>query len=594
MRFVYTISIANMLNSNPASIVFRSLSVRHGPPFQAYGWTPAVCLLLFLGVVYAFQQEAHAQILGPNGRQAGAYSAVGPEPPVGAQWWTETSFVAIGNEGTAYIPFDEGVRALAPDGREQWTFEAGRTRAFLGTDGTVYVGSSTGRLHAFTPSGEEKWSITMPEARGLAAPPVTAPDGRIYLHLFDLVDRNRGGELHAIHPTGTKEWTVETGEVDVQGGTSLQVGNDGTVYVSGIARNASTGLLLAVRPDGETKWRFESANESLSPPAISENGTAYVIGAPELNINNSGLYAIGPNGEKKWHRKKEGERPLSTPAIGEDGTVYVSMFEPRREVSGGLYALHPDGEEKWRTEVEKIGDWSPVVGPTGTIYVSGGAVSNDRIQTYLHAISPEGEKKWRFESTAGTPLAPSIDAEGTVYLGAERGVRLSTDRDAEIFPGGLYAIDSTGEERWHFQTGGLEHSPLVANETVYALSKDDVLYAIRSSRGNTPEVHVSDEAIRIPVSKKDSLYEGNSTLKIRNEGTGHLEGQIEIKGNGNASISRGGGRYELKRGEQQVVAVEYAASEVNGEEHTLLIRHNGEARETPVEVALEVSAEDDE
>lgn len=65
----------------------------------------------------------------------------------------------------------------------------------IGPDGTVYVGNTTGRLHAFTPTGQLKWTRDA-HGRGFGASPVVDSDGSIYVvGLFSATD-HRDGEPH--------------------------------------------------------------------------------------------------------------------------------------------------------------------------------------------------------------------------------------------------------------------------------------------------------------------------------------------------------------------------------------------------------------
>ena len=75
----------------------------------------------------------------------------------------------------------------------------------------------------------------------------------------------------------------------------------------------------------------------------------------------------------------------SSPAIGSDGTIYVGSSD------NNLYAINPDGSKKWAFKTGDYVDSSPAIGSDGTIYVG----SND---SYLYAINPDGSKKWAFDT----------------------------------------------------------------------------------------------------------------------------------------------------------------------------------------------------
>ena len=78
---------------------------------------------------------------------------------------------------------------------------------------------------------------------------------------------------------------------------------------------------------GDEIWSFRfGGSDVYSSPAVGSNGTIYV-GSDDNN-----LYAINPDGSKKWVFKTRGSVP-SSPTIGSDGTIYVASED------GYLYAI---------------------------------------------------------------------------------------------------------------------------------------------------------------------------------------------------------------------------------------------------------------
>ena len=51
--------------------------------------------------------------------------------------------------------------------------------AAIGSDGTVYVPNSDGKVFAFYANGKLKWSYNIGDMAG--APPTVAPDGTVYV-----------------------------------------------------------------------------------------------------------------------------------------------------------------------------------------------------------------------------------------------------------------------------------------------------------------------------------------------------------------------------------------------------------------------------
>ena len=122
----------------------------------------------------------------------------------------------------------------------------------------------------------------------------------------------------------------------------------------------------------------------------------------------------------------------ASPSVGSDGTIYIGSDDSR------LYAINPDGSKKWAF---KTGDQirsSAAIDSDGVIYVG----SNDN---NLYAINPDGSKKWVFKTRGSVPSSPTIGSDGTIYVASEDGylyaIKISTDDPAEGQPAEI-AIDT--------------------------------------------------------------------------------------------------------------------------------------------------------
>jgi outer membrane protein assembly factor BamB len=205
--------------------------------------------------------------------------------------------------------------------------------------------------------------------------------------------------------------------------------------------------LYAINPDGTKKWAFWTGGGVFSSPALGADGIIYV------GSMDGTLYAINPDRTLKW-AFRTGGGVGSSPAIGVDGTIYVGSHD------GKLYAIDPDRTLKWAFQTE---DWvvsSPALGADGTIYVGS-------MDGTLYAINPDGTKKWAFQTGDWVKASPAIGADGTIYVGS---------RDWT-----LYAINPDGTQKWAFQTENWIFScPAIgADGTIYATSSYK-LYAIYS------------------------------------------------------------------------------------------------------------------
>jgi outer membrane protein assembly factor BamB/serine/threonine protein kinase len=318
----------------------------------------------------------------------------------------------------------------------KWSYPTGDlvlSSPAIGSDGTVYVGSSDKKLYAINPDGSLKWSYTTGDE--IYSSPAIGSDGTVYVGSYD-------GKLYAINPDGSLKWSFHTGDCV---SSSPAIGNDGTVYVGSLDMK-----LYAINPDGSLKWSYPikwdpfTGNVS-SSPAIGKDGTVYVGSYDEK------LYAINPDGSLKWSFPT-GFWVMSSPAIGSDDTVYVGSCDEK------LYAINPDGSLKWSYTT---GGWihaTPAIGSDGTVYV--GSDDNN-----LYAINADGGLKWSFPTGESIRSSPAIGSDGTLYVGS--------------YDEKLYAINPDGSLKWSYPTGdSIFSSPAIGSDgTVYVGSLDGKLYA---------------------------------------------------------------------------------------------------------------------
>lgn len=182
----------------------------------------------------------------------------------------------------------------------------------IGSDGTIYIGSSGG-LYAINPDGTEKWKLAINISPNSSV--AIGSDGTIYAGSFNC-------KLYAVNTDGTKKWEFLAGDYVK---SSPIIDSDGTIYVG-----CDTSDLYAINPDGTEKWRFPAGNSIESSPAISSDGTIY------FGCYDSKIYAINSDGTKKWEFST-GNLIDSSPAIASDGTMYIGSEDSK------LYAMTGSG-----------------------------------------------------------------------------------------------------------------------------------------------------------------------------------------------------------------------------------------------------------
>ena len=214
-------------------------------------------------------------------------------------------------------------------GTVKWSYDVGdKVRALpaIAEDGTIYVCSFDGFLHALNADGTLKWkyeALFMGETSYIRYAPAIGTDGTIYFSGI-------AGTVYAVNPDGTEKWVTDitVGESEA----APAIAPDGTIIVT-----TSMGEVQALNPtDGSVIWnKSDFGNTSgYSSPAIDANGTIF------LPLGN--LRAISSDGIELWQAEASGGN--SSVAIGADGTIYNGASDTY------LYATNPDGTLKWKYE----------------------------------------------------------------------------------------------------------------------------------------------------------------------------------------------------------------------------------------------------
>lgn len=348
------------------------------------------------------------------------------------------------------------LQADAAPGDILWKYQTGgqvNSSPVLAADGTVYVGSKDGKLHAIAPDGSFKWTYAT-GGETLSAPAVAA-DGTVYVGSMD-------DNFYAINSDGGFKWSYHTsGDIS----SSPVIGAEGTVYIA-----SSDKTIYALNAAGTLKGTYSVGGSiSYSSPALGLDGTLYI------GSTNNNVYALKSNGISLWFKPFAAEKGItSSPALMPDGSLVVGSRD------GYLYAVESDGTLKWKYQSGgAIDQSSPAAGSDGTIYI--GSWDN-----CLHAVNPSTrEVKWKFkgaEGSYGMVSSPSVGAGGTVYIG-------STDNY-------LYAVGSDGVERWKCKTEGsiISSAAIGIDGTVYVGSQDGYLYAVEGDLKWQYEEYVSPSA----------------------------------------------------------------------------------------------------
>ncbi len=231
----------------------------------------------------------------------------------------------FGADGSVYIAgHDKGGKGFHSVNQSltvaNWVFESGsefNATPAIGSDGTIYIGSTNDNFYAIKPDGTEKWRINY--GTWTASATAIGPDDTIYFS----GETATGGVLLAINPDGTIKWQKDLPEKAAQGGPSIAA--DGTIYLGGYEEK-----MIAYNPDGTEKWSYSAKGPIEVVPAIDNDGNLY------FGDTNGFFHVVNSDGLNLYKVVKLGNEIHSSVAIGSDGTIYVAANQGD---IGKVYAL---------------------------------------------------------------------------------------------------------------------------------------------------------------------------------------------------------------------------------------------------------------
>ena len=302
----------------------------------------------------------------------------------------------VGSDGTIYIgSTNDNLYAINPNGTLKWSYTTGNkiySTPTIGADGTIYIASLDDYLYAINPNGTLKWKYKT--GNQIASSPVISADGTIYIASTD-------DNLYAINSNGTLKWKYTSGSY-YDGLATPSIGSDGTIYFGTVNSASSNGFLYAINPDGTLEWSYNTLLVQ-SAPILASNGTIYIGGYRQYSTND--LYAISSNGTLIWSYVVPGSNNyIMSWASASNGNIYVGTTH------GILYALNSNGTQLWSYTEGSGQIRSMVIGSDGTIYSGCGST--------ITALNSNGTLKWT--STTGGTISGSVDLSpnGTLYVGS--------------------------------------------------------------------------------------------------------------------------------------------------------------------------------
>ena len=302
-------------------------------------------------------------------------------------------------------------------------------------NGRVYAGTTCTHIHVIdSASGEQAQTIytnaTTNRAPSVINDIVTFSPNNHELKAYDYQEEEiRSQRIWETDVGGTPNTRVSA--PTVYQGTVYTTNHDGPPYFHAV--DLWTGDVL---------WSYDEHELGEAPVVV--DGMVYASGRGGM------LVAFdAESGDEEWTFDL-GESSESAPTVA-DGIVYAGNED------GQLYAVDAStGEEEWQFDVGGA--------VTASLTVSDGVVYVGSTSDTLYAVDgASGDELWHFD-TEEWPQTPTV-AGGSVFVGTQGA--------------GLFALDTDGNELWHFAESELEDDlfprlspPIVVDGVLYVATTD--------------------------------------------------------------------------------------------------------------------------
>ncbi|MBI2003622.1 MAG: PQQ-like beta-propeller repeat protein [Parcubacteria group bacterium] len=379
-------------------------------------------------------------------------------------------------------PQTNKVKWIFKDGVTACGFQTIMTSPVLDKNGNLYFGTSEGSLISLAPDKTVRWKFKIPDAYprnncsaesgeggglddyNIEFAPAIDKTGTIY---FGTSGAGNAKRIYALSQDGKEKWRYD---IDGPLQSAVKIGYNGKLYFT---TNTS---LYSLETDGQKARKFTISSRR-NYPAIGKSGTIYVCSGNDL-------LALDSNLKLKWRFSTGSTLRHCSPAIDPGSEVVYFTANNKDQNTYRLYAVNPDGTKKWTASIF-WSEASPAVAKDGTIYVGTTDLSvNTKIKTYqsrgsgeLFAINPNGAKKWsfnvkpvlvckkgqdedcldadRWSSGTAIDLSPTIGADGTIYFGT----------DGQTY----FSLNQNGTVKWTYRGGDeWDNSGVIASDgTLY-------------------------------------------------------------------------------------------------------------------------------
>lgn len=197
----------------------------------------------------------------------------------------EANSLAVTNNGNILMPLQNGILyALNPvSGTTTWSFTSNsvfRSKASTATDGTIYIVSKDGKIHALNQNGVEQWSY-----QGTAGYPDSfiqensvSIDGEG--NIYGILDNT-----YSLTSSGQLRWKIKNGSTQPE----ITIGNNKKIYIKSGYNN------LTYEP-----WTISALDNLFGKPggSITINATSSMLLKDPSASENNQVQAVMANGDK--------------------------------------------------------------------------------------------------------------------------------------------------------------------------------------------------------------------------------------------------------------------------------------------------------
>ena len=265
----------------------------------------------------------------------------------------------------------------------------------IGGDGTVYLASNAGVLHALDPTtGADRWTFDGGAPIGgetdLSTSPLILPSGSVLWPGPDHV-------LYELSPSGERVWSHT-----FTGNLLSPVERGSTVYVVSMS-----GTVSAVRIGGpvpEVAWTIGLGRRSFGAPVIGHDGL--VVTTVDRSV--VAVADHGTHGTVAWRHVLDADVEVS-PSLDSRGDVFVTTN------GGSVYSFSPSGHRLWHERVG-VESYSSSSVTSGKLYFG-----DNRGELHVLQASTGHQVAQHRLGTRGLWGGQAFDRDGDVYAGTQGG-----------------------------------------------------------------------------------------------------------------------------------------------------------------------------